>query len=232
MYGGGGALPDLPLKDQPKDSLHLMGRTLFMGGLAVVLFVPLFITRGIGVLDFWWWLSANILILVGLSVALDGRMRRAIAADVQTGVLRKVVVGLLSAGILYFVFYAGNVVSRMIFPFAAGGIENVYAFKTQASPVRIVLLMAFLIGPGEEIFWRGFLQRRLGEAYGPLRGFFFAAALYALVHAGSLNPMLLIAAAVCGLFWGWLYYREQSLLLNVISHTAWDLMIFVVAPVA
>ena len=68
--------------------------------------------------------------------------------------------------------------------------------------------MALLIGPGEEIFWRGYLQRRWQERFGAGRGFLFAAALYAAVHAGSGNVMLVLAAAVCGAVLGIPLYAD------------------------
>jgi membrane protease YdiL (CAAX protease family) len=44
--------------------------------------------------------------------------------------------------------------------------------------------------------------------------------------------MLLVAAGVCGLFWGLLYWREQNLIPVIISHSLWDVMIFVLFPMA
>ncbi|MEK6655039.1 MAG: CPBP family glutamic-type intramembrane protease [Thermodesulfobacteriota bacterium] len=51
-----------------------------------------------------------------------------------------------------------------------------------------------------------------------------------MVHAVSLNPMLILAAGVCGLYWGLLYQREQNLIPLIISHSLWDLLIFVLFP--
>ena len=42
--------------------------------------------------------------------------------------------------------------------------------------------------------------------------------------------MLVLAAGVCGLFWGFLYLRTGSLLINLVSHTAWDIAIFLLFP--
>ncbi len=201
-----------------------------LAAFAVLLFVPLFIFRTAGPLDFWWWMSLNIVLAVALGAALDGTYFPSLRTDLRAGVGRKVFLGLASAAVLYGVFYLGNALSRLILPFAEPGIGAVYAFKSGASLGRIVPLMALLIGPGEEIFWRGFLQRRWQERFGPWPGFVLAAALYAAVHAGSGNVMLVLAAAVCGLFWGWIYMRTKSLLLVAVSHTAWDLAVFVAFP--
>jgi hypothetical protein len=42
--------------------------------------------------------------------------------------------------------------------------------------------------------------------------------------------MLLVAAAVCGFFWGWLYQREQSLIPVIVSHSIWDVLVFILFP--
>ena len=199
--------------------------------LAVVLFLPLFMTRGLGTFDFWWWMSANLVVLLALAAGFDRGWREDVTGDLKQKVLNKLGAGLVSALALYGVFYAGNLAARFLFPFAGAGIENVYAFKDNVDPARILLLMVLVIGPGEELFWRGFLQRRLQIEKGPLQGFLLATLLYTAVHLASGNIMLVLAAGVCGLFWGFLYLRTGSLLLNVVSHTVWDIAIFLVFPV-
>ncbi len=203
---------------------------LTLAALAAALFVPLFVFRSAGPLDFWWWMSASLAVLIGLGLVLDRASGAELGRDMRRGAALKAAVGILSAAVLYGVFFAGNLVSRKILPFAAGGIGRVYEFRGGASDLRIALLMLLVIGPGEEIFWRGFLQRRWQERFGPVPGWLAAVAIYTFVHAGSGNPMLVLAAAVCGLFWGWLYLRTRSILLVAVSHTVWDLLVFVVAP--
>lgn len=196
----------------------------------MILFVPLFIFRRIGPLDFWIWMSVNAIILNGLAAFSDASWREAIFSDLSKYRAKKIAIGLVGALFLYGVFFAGNWLSRMLLPFAETDINLVYEFKGGTSPLLIGCLMALLIGPGEELFWRGFLQRRLAVHLGKWRGFFFATALYTIMHAGSLNPMLLVAALFCGAFWGWLYMRTGSLLTVVASHVAWDISVFLIFP--
>ena len=198
--------------------------------LAALLFFPLFITRGIGAFDFWWWMAGNNLVLFALALASSHDYRRALRADLSERLFKKILVGLLAALVLFVVFYIGNRVSRELFSFAGSGIDNVYTFKEGASTVRIGVLIGFIIGPGEELFWRAFLQRALSQRYGAVYGFALATAFYAFVHAGTGNPMLVFAALVCGLFWGWLYLRFKSVVLTAVSHTAWDLVVFLALP--
>ena len=198
--------------------------------LAAILFVPLFVTRGISWLDFWWWLSANLILLLIPVALLDKDWREELLGDFRARIPFKIGLGLVSAGVLFGLFYAGNIVSRIIFPFASAGIADIYGFKAHASPLRVALLMVLVIGPGEELFWRGFLQRRVQREQGPWKGFAIATSVYALVHIGSGNPMLVLAAGLCGLCWGFLYLRAHSLLTNVLSHTVWDISVFLLFP--
>jgi hypothetical protein len=108
--------------------------TRFFILLAMVLFIPLFVTRGMGKFDFWWWMSLNISFLTALAAVLDPGWKSAVANDLKEQILQKIGMGMLSALGLYMVFYAGNAASRLIFPFAAANIENVYAFKAGAPP--------------------------------------------------------------------------------------------------
>ncbi|MCJ7580744.1 MAG: CPBP family intramembrane metalloprotease [Candidatus Aminicenantes bacterium] len=208
-------------------NLPVRSQSLLAASLAAVLLVPLFALRRIGGFDFWWWMSLNVLLLVSFGLYSDKSYLSLILKDLQDGLLKKIGLGILSAGLLYAVFFIGNEVSREIFPFAGTEIGQVYSFKQNASALRIMLLMIFIIGPGEELFWRGYLQRHWQNRFGKIKGFVIAAVLYALVHAASGNIMLVLSAGVCGLFWGFLYLRTRSILTICISHTLWDLMIFV-----
>ena len=52
--------------------------------------------------------------------------------------------------------------------------------KEGSSPVAIALLL-FLIGPAEEYFWRGYVQKTLSGIKGKTAAMFITAAVYALV---------------------------------------------------
>jgi membrane protease YdiL (CAAX protease family) len=205
-------------------------RLWWLAALVVALFVPLFPTRGIGAFDFWWWMASAITITVALAAVFDRSYRRALAEDVRTGLGWKIAAGILTAGVLYAVFVAGNAASRWLIPGAGSQIAAVYRFKEGAAPLRVVLLMGLVIGPGEELVWRAFLQRLLCDRFGAFRGWGLATLVYAAVHLGTANGMLVLAALLCGAFWGALYLRYRSVVLTAVSHTVWDLAVFVVVP--
>lgn len=140
-------------------------------------------------------------------------------------------IGIISAAILYLIFFIGDMAVRSLFDFAKVEIENIYSTKSQASTIKIGLLLLFVIAPAEEIFWRGFVQRRYSERWGKWRGLVLAVMLYSLVHIWSFNLMLIAAAMVAGIFWSLLYLKYNSIVPGIISHAVWDLFIFVIYPI-
>lgn len=141
-----------------------------------------------------------------------------------------IVSGLLSAALLYAVFYSGNIAATTILPDAGSQIAGIYSTREEAPPWVIGLLLLLLIGPAEELFWRNYVQRVLGERLSPVWAFLIAAGVYTLVHIWSFNLLLLGAAAVCGLFWGAMYWRYRSVWPGLVSHALWDLAAFVLFP--
>jgi len=205
--------------------------TAALASLAVVLFIPLFLSGRLGPFDFWWGLTLSVLALSGLALFLDSRCRETVRLDILSRPARKILWGVVSAAALYLVFVAAGALAEKMFPQAGREIGRVYALKAGVSSGRILLSLLLVIGPGEEVFWRAFLQGRAQTLWGGRSGWLAASALYSAVHLGSGNPLLVGAAAVGGLFWGYLYLRYRSILLNAVSHTLWDVLIFLIRPV-
>lgn len=140
-------------------------------------------------------------------------------------------IGLLSAALLYLVFFAGNFFSNMIFDFTHTQVQGIYSTKEQADKWIIALALMFWIGPAEEIFWRSFAQKELEKHFKPEIAFLLNAAVYAFVHIWAFNFILFMAALICGLFWGWMYYKYKNIIPGIISHAVWDVVIFVILPI-
>jgi len=140
-------------------------------------------------------------------------------------------VGVFSALVLYLMFFVGHKIAAAILPFASEQVSLVYRTRSQADLWLIGVLLLAWVGPAEEIFWRGYVQRRCGQRFGPFAGLIVTAAIYTLVHIWSFNLMLLAAAGLCGVFWGALFWRFRSIWPALISHTVWDVVIFVLLPI-
>lgn len=170
-------------------------------------------------------------VLTGLLAAVSLILDRKRLARIYRFDLTVVVLGLLSAAFLYAVFFVGHFLSTRILPFAAGQVSGIYSVKGSTSPLVIALLLLLVIGPAEEIFWRGFVMRRLCSNFGAVYGWLFAAAVYAGVHLWSFNFMLIAAAAVCGAFWGLVFLFGGRLWVCIISHAVWDVVILLLLPI-
>ena len=138
--------------------------------------------------------------------------------------------GIGSAVLLYLVFWLGKAILTALLPFASAEIADMYAKRSDLSPLTIALLLLAVTGPAEEIYWRGLLQRVLVRRIGPMVGLFLASLIYALVHIWTLNLSLMLGAFTAGLVWGWLFLVERSLVPVIVSHSLWSAVVFVVAP--
>ena len=139
--------------------------------------------------------------------------------------------GLLSAAILYLIFFLGNKLALQILPGAKTQVGAIYYLGAGVNKALVFLLLFFITGPGEEIFWRGFLQGHLMATQGKFSGYLITTLLYAGVHVFSWNLVLILAALVAGSFWGLLYLWKRDLLVQIISHSLWSAVIFAVAPI-
>ena len=194
--------------------------------IAAVLWLVMFSPWTSPGLNFWYAMSASAAVLIAVSTL----FRRGWTDDFRPTPLR-VAVGIAIAAVLWGVFWVGDVVSQWLFSFAGGQVDSIYAMKDDTSPAVIALLLLLLIGPAEEIFWRGFVQRSLMLRWGPDAGFLATTAVYALVHVWSGNFMLVMAALVVGFCWGLIYrLRPDSFTSLVVSHAVWDACAFVLFP--
>ena len=141
------------------------------------------------------------------------------------------VIGIVSAAVLYLVFLIGDAISTQIFSFAKPEVSSIYRSREQASSLIIGILLFLWIGPAEEVFWRGFVQHGLSKRFGEIRGYLVSSLIYAGVHIWAFNLILFLAALICGLFWGALFKRYRSVWPGLISHAVWDVAIFVLFPI-
>jgi uncharacterized protein len=140
-------------------------------------------------------------------------------------------IGVLSAAALYGIFWIGNSLAPLVVRGAHGQVGGIYGLGEGSSRIWILPLLLFVTGPGEEIFWRGFIQGRLMERWGVFSGTAAATLVYGAVHVFSGNLMLILAALVAGAFWGLQYAWRRDMLALIVSHSLWSATIFAILPV-
>jgi len=183
-----------------------------------------------GRVDFWSLLSGGLMVFLIVALWGDPLFSKLIYGDFREKPLAAVGLGVISAALLYLLFFVGNILLQKLFPSSLDNLVAIYNLKSGRSSLRIGLFLGLIIGPGEELLWRGWLQRHWSKRLGKIAGLIAVALLYSAVHLASGNPVLVLAALVGGLWWGYQYLRFNSLLSNVISHLLWDLVIFIALP--
>ena len=189
---------------------------------AAVLWVVIFAWQP---LNFWLLMSFSVSSLAALALRLrPGMLDRPPTA-------REVVQGIALAAVLYGVFWLGDRVAAAVFSFAPQQVGAIYDLRHGGNPAVIAALLLLVIGPGEEIFWRGLVQRTWMERFGPVGGWLLTSAVYGLIHVMSANIMLVLAALVAGLLWGYAYLRMRALWPLIVSHALWNVAVLILWPI-
>ena len=202
-------------------------------GTATLLWFYMFSPWTQGWPNFWPVMTFSALVLTGLGLSFTKDRRQFLHVEKP---LLQVVGGVALALTLWGIFWLGDKASAWLFDFARQQVDSVYAMKSGLPSWLITILLLFIIGPAEELFWRGYIQRTLTRTLGGSHpadaAFAITAALYALVHIWSFNFMLIMAALVAGLIWGYLYRLfPKGLPALIISHALWDALVFIWLPI-
>lgn len=200
---------------------------------AAVLWFLMFSLWTRNLVNFWIGMTFSALVLLGMGLAFTPDREQVLKVEKP---MMQLLGGIALAFALWGIFWIGDKVSAWMFDFARPQVENVYSMKAGLPPWTIALLLLFLIGPAEEFFWRGYVQRTLGKLlpgeHASDHAFLLTAAVYALVHVWSFNFMLVMAALTAGLVWGLVYrLRPAWLPALVVSHAVWDALVFIIIPI-
>ncbi len=188
-------------------------------------------------LNFWAAMSVSGIVLMAISFIIGG-----IRIETKELTSSNILIGVVTAAALWGVFWLGNFLSTRWFGFAQGQINSIYEMKSGSNELIIGLLLLLVIGPAEEIFWRGYFQKSISEicdkslkikseTWRWLAPVLITAFIYAIVHVFSFNFMLIMAALVCGLFWGFMYRFTKSIVPLIVCHALWDVGVFILFPI-
>ncbi|MFN2520308.1 MAG: CPBP family intramembrane glutamic endopeptidase [Candidatus Limnocylindria bacterium] len=173
---------------------------------------------------FWQRMTLTGAVLGSIAVAGEPSLRRPRSSVREAGL------GLAIAAGLYGVFQVGDRAARRILPRGETEISDIYALRALRPRPEIALRLAAVIAPAEELFWRGLLQRTAAARVGRFPAAAIATAAYGGAHVVTGNLALMGAAATAGLYWSALAALGAPMSALVISHIAWDVWIFLIAP--
>lgn len=173
---------------------------------------------------FWDRMTGTGVVLGALALVTQPELRRT-----RIG-FKDILLGISSAAALYGIFHLGDRISRVLLPKGGEQIEAIYSLKRTRPRAELMARLGLIIGPAEELFWRGFLQNGLMQRFGRFWGTVLGVGAYGAVHLASGNFTLVGAATIAGAFWGGLYALGMPLGGLIVSHVIWDNLIFLIAP--
>lgn len=94
-------------------------------------------------------------------------------------------------------------------------LDSIMSVSSPLGFVYKLMLLCFIPGICEEIFFRGFIQTSLAHAKGKWFGIIIAAALFALLHG---NPWYFHLYFILGLFLSWMYSVSATLVIPIACH--------------
>lgn len=101
---------------------------------------------------------------------------------------------------------------------------NTVAKNQYSVPLLLGIIMYGVIAPiGEELLFRGILQRRIGVYFGPYMGILLAAVFFGIFHG---NIVQAIYGSLMGIYLGICYYRTGKFYMPVICHGIANLVIW------
>ncbi len=157
--------------------------------------------------------------IVGSVVAGPPPLRAATPA-----VVVNVVGALLLGGAIFGAFVAAKAVADHI-PLLGHSAADVLG-HARAGATGVVLFIALLNAVGEEMFFRGTLQSRLG----PRRGELWAILIYAAVTIATLNLALVMAAVALGSVLAVERRLSGGVLAPVVTHLTWSTLVILFLP--
>ncbi|RHW31412.1 CPBP family intramembrane metalloprotease [Neobacillus notoginsengisoli] len=171
---------------------------------------------------FWYIFPASLLVLTIWAIMQE-------EVDDRVPFVKYMTAGIVSGFILFGLFYFGKYMINLFNLPLTGSIAKLYRWFSPKEFWQYIALVLIAV-PGEELFWRGFVQKRILRHTAVLPSVLISSAMYASVHIYSSQPILVFAALVSGVVWGLLYAWKRSLPLVIVSHLIFDLMIFIISP--
>ncbi len=208
-----------PMRRRPGRRVWLALATL---PVAVLLFANAFVySRN----EFWAAMASGVLVLAMFAALIRGP-----ALYHEKTEPPDLALGVGSFAFLYAVFWVGDKVIRFIRPVSGNEISAVYELRQQLPLVVIAALLVFVIGPGEELYWRGLVNWAIAGRSGDGAAVILGTAAYGAVHLVTQNAAIVLAAVVAGFVWSLLYALRRRLFPVIVSHVLFDLFLFVLAP--
>lgn len=138
----------------------------------------------------------------------------------------------LGYGTLIYAIIAGGYQAFLFLPFDAG--SSVSRLLETFAPTSIwhFLLLMFVIVPGEEIFWRGYIQQKLKKYMSGPMAVLASSVLFGLALGLGGFVSGTFAAVASGIVLGFLYEWKRSMPLLIVAHLVMIVLLFLIKPLS
>lgn len=172
---------------------------------------------------FWYFYTFTILFLMSISF-----FYAKIKDEINT--LQYIITGLFFGILLYVIIAMGYMLIDTV---SNSTTTRIHKFSSKFAPSAIwhYLLLLFIIAPGEELFWRGFIQQQLKRWFSPLYAVIISALLFGLSFVVSGFWPGVLVAFIIGLILGLLYEWKKSMPLIILSHLTMLVLLFLIHPI-
>ena len=175
---------------------------------------------------------------LGEPVSSLGLRRKFLWRSLIAGLITGAVLALLGGGIIRFFGLSGQALSeldklqfslgffKIIFPLQK---EVGYRLLTMSNTLKGAFLYLFfsifIIGLGEELFWRGFIQQKISNFFSKNISIWLTAILFGLAHfyifiiiPFRIGIFFLAMITIIGAIWGYLFQRFNNIWGAAVSH--------------
>jgi membrane protease YdiL (CAAX protease family) len=123
-------------------------------------------------------------------------------------------------------------ISAELIPAIQAEVPKLYALLRQPPGPVWAFPVLVLVVTAEELVWRGLAIDLLGKTGTRVRPVLISSLIYMLPQVAFRSPLLVLVAFLCGMVWGLLRVRTGGLTAPWVAHLSWDVLVFVLFPVA
>ena len=172
--------------------------------------------------EFWYFYTFTILFLMSIAY-----FYTKIKDEVKT--LSYIFWGLIYGTLIYAIIAFGYKLIHILPIISASGIND-FINKFAPSSISQYVFLFILIAPGEELFWRGYIQQQLKNWFKPFYAVVISSALFSLSLVFSGFGLGILVAFVVGILFGLLYEWKKSMQLIILAHITMLVLLFLVFP--
>lgn len=172
--------------------------------------------------EFWYFYTFTILFLMSIAYFFSK-----IKDEVKP--FSYIVWGLIFGTLIYVIIAFGYKLIHILPIISSSGI-NEFITKFAPSTISQYVFLFILIAPGEELFWRGYIQQQLKNWFKPFYAVVISSALFSLSLFFGGSWLGVLGAFIVGILFGLLYEWKKSMQLIILAHITMLVLLFLIFP--